>query len=98
MKKYTFNSNLSEISVDKIGEFIGDCKHGKIKKSLKTNMIPLENDGPVLEIVGKNFEEVVRNKQNDVLVLFYAPWSGDCKKLKPMWEELATAFTHVNHL
>ena len=61
-------------------------------------MMPVNNDGPVLEIVGSTFEKIVRNIQKDVLVLFYAPWSKDCKKFKPMWEELAESFAPVNDL
>merc|ERR1712107_905752 len=38
--------------------------------------------------VAKNFDELVMKNEKDVLVEFYAPWCGHCKKLTPVYEEL----------
>lgn len=50
---------------------------------------PVPNNGPLTVVVGKNFDEIVRDPTKDVLVKFYAPWCGHCKKLAPIWDELA---------
>jgi len=39
-----------------------------------------------------NFDRIVLDKSKDVLVEFYAPWCGHCKKLAPTWEKLASVY------
>jgi protein disulfide-isomerase-like protein len=40
-------------------------------------------------VVGSTFEEMVLNSEKHVLAEFYAPWCGHCKKLEPIYEQLA---------
>lgn len=49
-------------------------------------------------VVGKNFREVVLDNDKDVLVEFYAPWCGHCKKLAPIYEELAEKLAHNTNI
>lgn len=85
------------MTVDNIGSFIDDVKSGKIKPHLKSEDIP-ENAGPLTVVVGKSFEEVVKDPTKDVLVKYYAPWCGHCKKLAPIWDELAEFYKDVPDL
>ena len=39
-----------------------------------------------------NFDAVVLDGSKDVLVEFYAPWCGHCKRLAPDYEKVAQAF------
>jgi protein disulfide-isomerase-like protein len=44
-------------------------------------------DSNVLELTAKDHNEVVTNYES--FVMYYAPWCGHCKKLAPVWSELA---------
>lgn len=43
----------------------------------------------VLDLIPDNFDKVVLDSNKPALVEFFAPWCGHCKKLAPIWEELA---------
>ena len=88
MKKYASETKPADLTVDLIGKFIADVQSGAIKPHLKSEKIPESNDGPVTVLVGKNFDDIVKDTTKDVLVKYYAPWCGHCKKLAPVWDEL----------
>jgi len=44
----------------------------------------------VLQLEETNFEEMVQ-KYEQMLIKFYAPWCGHCKKLAPEYEAAAKA-------
>ncbi|KAL9652998.1 hypothetical protein ABK040_015513 [Willaertia magna] len=45
-----------------------------------------------------NFDEIVMHKDKDVLVKFYAPWCGHCKKMAPDYEKVAQAFVNEDNV
>merc|ERR1712039_142962 len=73
-------------------EFVTEFDEGKLKPYIKSEPIPAENDGPVKIVVGENFNEIVKDPTKDVLIEFYAPWCGHCKKLAPIYDELGEKF------
>ncbi|MCP4264795.1 MAG: hypothetical protein GY777_04345 [Candidatus Brocadiaceae bacterium] len=55
----------------------------------KSAPIPETNDEPVKVVVGDSFEDMVLTEDKYVLLEAYAPWCGHCKKLTPIYKELA---------
>jgi len=88
MKKFACPTKAEDLTVENIGQFIDDIKSGAVKPHLKSEPVPEPNDGGVLTLVGSQWEEIVMDPTKDVLVKYYAPWCGHCKKLAPVWEEL----------
>jgi len=63
-----------------------------IEPHVKSEPVPEDNSGPVKIIVAHTFDSIVKDDSKDVLVEFYAPWCGHCKKLAPIWDELGASF------
>ncbi|XP_034444883.1 protein disulfide-isomerase A3 [Hippoglossus hippoglossus] len=68
--------------------FLQDYFDGTMKRYLKSEPIPENNDGPVKVLVAENFDDIVNDDSKDVLIEFYAPWCGHCKTLEPKYVEL----------
>jgi len=84
-KKYIMEE---EFSMDALKKFLGDFQAGSLEPHMKSEPVPASNDAGVKVAVAKNFDELVTNSEKDVLVEFYAPWCGHCKKLTPVYDEL----------
>jgi len=95
LKKFTLEGEITEQNVLK---FVDQWENGKLKSVLKSEEIPEKQEGDVVVLVGKSFNEIVLNPAKDVLVEFYAPWCGHCKSLAPIYEELATSLKHNTNL
>lgn len=84
--------NLGKDSAKTIEDFIQQFLAGKLEPSIKSEPVPKEQSGPVYVLVAEEFDKVVFDTKKDVLVEFYAPWCGHCKKLAPTYDTLAESY------
>merc|ERR1711902_452001 len=69
-------------------EFLTQMQAGSLEPYLKSEAVPDNSVNAVKVAVAKNFDELVTKSEKDVLVEFYAPGCGHCKKLTPIYDEL----------
>ena len=81
---------VSDLTVDGMTKGLNDWENGELEQHYKSEPIPEKNDEPVKVVVGNTFEEMVLKSDQHVLFEAYAPWCGHCKKLTPIYDELAT--------
>ena len=76
-------------------KFLTSFSQNLLEAYMKSEPIP-DEQGPVKVAVAKNFDELVTDNTKDVLVEFYAPWCGHCKKLTPIFDELGEKMEGTN--
>ncbi|ODV84852.1 hypothetical protein CANARDRAFT_200175 [[Candida] arabinofermentans NRRL YB-2248] len=74
-----------------IAKFVSDYAAGSLEPIVKSEEIPEVQDEAVYHLVGYEHEAIVKSGK-DVLVEYYAPWCGHCKRLAPTYEELAAIY------
>ena len=96
MKKYPYKGAHT---VSDVGVYISDFFEGNLSPSLKTEVFePEDTQGDVTIVKGVSFADIVLNNSKDVLIEFYAPWCGHCKKLAPTWDELGKRLRSVENV
>lgn len=96
-KKYKFTGE--SITAKAIDKFVDDYFAGNLKLDLKSEEpLPESEQGNVRVVVGKDFEKVVSQPGKDVLVEFYAPWCGHCKKLEPEYNAVGEHFKNNENI
>ncbi|XP_062182353.1 protein disulfide isomerase-like 1-1 [Phragmites australis] len=79
-----------QIEADQIVSWLKEYFDGKLSSFKKSEPIPEVNNEPVKVVVADSLHDVVFKSGKNVLIEFYAPWCGHCKKLAPLLDEAAT--------
>lgn len=82
-----------KLATKDIEKFVKDFLDEAVDPIVKSEEIPEKQEQYTFKIVGKNHDEIVRDPKKDVLVKYYAPWCGHCKRLAPIYENMAE-FVH----
>jgi len=94
MKKFPLDGAMTATNVN---TFMAKYFAGDLKPHLKTETAQAEDTtGDVVVLRGSSFADLVLNNDKDVLVEFYAPWCGHCKKLAPTYDEVGRRLKNVN--
>ncbi|KAK1750096.1 thioredoxin-domain-containing protein [Echria macrotheca] len=83
----------SSLGPGEVGSFIETFLAGQLRPTIKSQPIPVAQEGPVVEVVGLSYDDVVLDPKKDLLVEFYTPWCGPCKALLPRYQKLAFLYT-----
>eukprot|EP01025_Chloroclados_australasicus_P064173 TRINITY_DN8538_c0_g1_i1.p1 TRINITY_DN8538_c0_g1~~TRINITY_DN8538_c0_g1_i1.p1 ORF type:complete len:604 (+),score=97.36 TRINITY_DN8538_c0_g1_i1:28-1812(+) len=79
--------------VEDLNQIILDFESGKLKRHVKSQPIPEDVPDRVPKmVVAKNFDELVMNNENDVLLELFAPWCRNCKRFAPVYQHVAEHF------
>jgi len=77
-------------TADDIITFINNKVGTRVKAKKAASAVTILDD--------TNFDKIVMDPTKDVLVEFYAPWCGHCKRLAPDYEKVASAFENEKNV
>lgn len=78
--------------VAEVASFVKRFVDGKVQPSVKSAPVPASQPQSVIEVVADEFNKYIFQDDKDVLVEFYAPWCGHCKRLAPTYSLLADLY------
>uniref|UniRef100_A0AAQ4NPF0 Protein disulfide-isomerase A3 n=1 Tax=Gasterosteus aculeatus aculeatus TaxID=481459 RepID=A0AAQ4NPF0_GASAC len=86
--KYTMREEFTRDG-QSLQRFLDDYFAGRLKRYIKSEPIPERNTDAVKVVVAESFDDVVNDQEKDVLIQFYSRSCSHCKKLEPVYRELA---------
>lgn len=96
-----FRVPIAGLTSASVVQFVTDYEEGRLKPWLRSEPEPTAEDiaaNPVGVLVGSSFTETAHDESKDVLIDFYAPWCGHCRKFEPNYKDVARRLKHVKSL
>uniref|UniRef100_A0A3B5QEE0 Protein disulfide-isomerase A3 n=1 Tax=Xiphophorus maculatus TaxID=8083 RepID=A0A3B5QEE0_XIPMA len=94
--KYTMREEFTRDG-QSLERFLEDYFAGRLKRYIRSEPVPEKNAAPVKVVVAESFDDIVNDPNKDVLIQFYSPSCPHCKKLEPVYRELAeTLYSNPN--
>lgn len=78
-----------EYSRSNLSDFVRGFVEKTLKPFVRSGLIPVKNDGLIMELVAKNLEDVAFNVGRDTLLYIYNPDCGVCQVMMKEMENLA---------
>lgn len=79
----------TEFSMETLEQFVEDMLNGTIEPFIKSDPIPVEDDGPIKTVVTKNFDKIMYDRMKDVVLMLDADWCIICKTIVKKLEKIA---------
>lgn len=95
MEKYAMDEPFTK---EKYLSFVAAWEAGELLPLLMSEEIPETQGEGAYVVVGNSFDDQVRNSGKNVFINIYAPYSGHCKQLAPIWEKLAERYADVDDI
>ena len=89
--RYPLNEPRAPLE-DELEGFVQDFLDGKLQPTVKSEPIPEPNGHPLVHVVGLTYQEIVMDKEKDVLLAFCIDPCGPCERLFPTLEKLALLY------
>ncbi|CAN0119027.1 unnamed protein product, partial [Ectocarpus fasciculatus] len=79
-----------DYTVENLQAFERSYFAGELEPFTKSEPLsPTDEAGPLKVVKADSFRRIVIDNDNDVLVAFYAPWCPHCRRLGPIYEDMA---------
>lgn len=87
--KFAFPSrgSIKDLDLEAIQQVMDDFFAGKLESTVKSDPVPINQEGPVINVVADTYQEVVLDSEKDVMVLFYSPTCAHCTAMEPSYAD-----------